>query len=104
MLERKWTDDPNPWTPMTEPQDIQVLGKFAEELGECVSVCARCLIQGIDETEPSTGKSNRVWLEEEIADVLANLLLTCDRYNLDMVAIDKRVIFKMEYLKRWHNL
>ena len=101
---KRFTDGPNPWTPMTGVQDIQVLGKFAEELSECASVCARCLIQGIDEVEPSTGKANRSWLEEEVADVLANLEIVIEHYNLDMNAIDKRADFKIEYLKRWHNL
>lgn len=77
------TNDPrtswtlNPWIPMSKPIDIKHLGKLAEELGEASSAVARCLIQGIDESEPVTGKLNRQWLEDELADVCANIQLVC---------------------------
>jgi len=87
---------------MTDPVDKKTLGKLLEELGECTSATARCLIQGIDEAEPITGKINRQWLQEEIADVYANLALTVERFNLD---IDKkRIDSKMTRLKNWHTL
>lgn len=99
----KLTDGPNPWMPMTGVQDIRVLGKFAEELGECASAVARCLIQGIDETEPTTGVCNADWLEDEIADVLANITLVIAEYDLDFEYIQSRAEGKIEYLERWHQ-
>jgi hypothetical protein len=62
----------NPWRPMTRPIDLKHLGKLGEESNELGAAISRCIIQGIDEREPVTGKPNRQWLAEEIADVLAN--------------------------------
>lgn len=50
---------PNPWHPISDPVDLKHLGKLSEELGECSAAVARCIIQGIDECEPVTGKINR---------------------------------------------
>lgn len=87
---------------MTDPVDLKHLGKFIEECTEAGSAAARCIIQGIDETEPTTGKNNRNWLTEEIADVLANAKLVIDHFGLDNDAIEERAERKKEYLRRWH--
>jgi len=93
---------PNPWHPMTDSVAVKHLGKLAEECGELASAAARCIIQGIDETEPTTDKLNRKWLEDEIADVLANAKLVIDHFGLDNDAIEGRAERKKEYLRRWH--
>lgn len=103
MTEKKWIANPSPWTPMQNAIDLKHIGKFTEELGECVSSCARCLIQGIDESQPSTGVVNRVWLTDEIADVIANAELVIDHFSLDVEAIRERAEFKKGYLRIWHN-
>lgn len=59
----------NPWNPMTKAIDLKHLGKLGEEAGELSAIVCRCIIQGINEYEPVTGKSNREALEDEIADV-----------------------------------
>jgi len=89
---------------MTNPTDLKTLGKLGEELGECISAISRCLIQGIDECEPVTGKLNRLWLQEEIADVLAGLGLTIERFEPDKDFIQRRVVKKMEQLRVWHAM
>lgn len=94
----------NPWHPMTKPVDLKHLGKLAEELGECQSAVARCIIQGIEEYEPITRKSNRKWLEEEIADVMANLALVIAHFNLDKERMSKRVDVKSAQYKLWHEM
>ena len=94
----------NPWHPMTDPVDIKCLGKFGEELGECGAAVSRCLIQGIDEAEPVTGKVNREWLQEEIADVLANIGLVIKRFDLDEKAIYARAQMKADRLASWHEM
>src|ERR1017187_428395 len=94
--------DVNPWTPMSNPIDIKHLGKLGEELNECGAATARCLIQGIDEAEPTTGKINREWLEDEIADVLANSDLVIDHFNLDVMRIEARRERKKTHLRLWH--
>ncbi|WP_316234631.1 hypothetical protein [Bradyrhizobium sp. SZCCHNR1020] len=89
---------------MRRPIDLKHLGKLAEELNECGSAVARCLIQGIHEREPVTGKLNRDWLEEEIADVLANIRLVQDHFNLDVHRIAERRQNKMAHLRAWHAM
>ena len=94
----------NPWHPMTDPVSLKHLGKLGEESGELSSVVSRCIIQGIDEKEPTTGKENRDWLEDEIADVLANILLVVKHFKLDDEKIAKRSTMKREHLSAWHEM
>jgi NTP pyrophosphatase (non-canonical NTP hydrolase) len=91
-----------PWHPITDAVDLKHLGKLAEECGELSSAVARCIIQGIYECDPTTGKPNRQWLTEEIADVLANAELVRRRFQLDYAAIASRASFKAERLRHWH--
>lgn len=95
--------DPNPWHPMTDAVDLKHLGKLGEECGELSAAISRCIIQGIDEAEPVTGKVNRQWLEEEIADVLANIELNIERFKLDRAAIAVRSKKKRKHLTIWHK-
>lgn len=95
---------PNPWHPEKDPVALKTLGKLSEELGECNSAVARCIIQGIWEFEPVTGKMNAEWLEDEIADVLANIKLVVDLFSLSTHRMDIRVERKIEMLRAWHKL
>jgi hypothetical protein len=95
---------PNPWHPMTDAVDVKHLGKLAEELAECGASVARCIIQGIDETEPVTGKINRQWLQEEMSDVLANIMLVQERFGLNSLDMALRMKQKMDHLRAWHEL
>lgn len=106
MSINKSATDPlmNPWHPMKRPIDLKHLGKFAGELGECSSAVARYIIQGIDEKEPITGKKNIYWLEEEIADVLANVNLVIKHFNLNQSEIQERKIRKEKQLLSWHQM
>lgn len=92
----------NPWQPMSNPIDLAHLGKLGEECGELGAAIARCIIQGIDACEPVTGKPNRLWLEDEIADVLAGLHLVTQRFGLDEVRMQERCLKKMRHLQNWH--
>ena len=94
----------NPWQPITVPITLKHLGKLAEELNECGSAVARCIIQGVDGTEPDTGKVNREWLQEEIADVIANAQLVIEHLGLCQECIDARVINKKQRLRTWHAM
>lgn len=101
------TDDEikmNPWVPMSDPCDLKHIGKLIEELGEAISAAARCQIQGIDEREPVTGKLNKEWLEDELADVMAGIALARDRFGLDMVRMEQRTLKKMRQLQTWHMM
>lgn len=94
----------NPWNPTQNKLDLKHLGKLVEEVNELGAATARCVIQGIEECEPVTGKSNRVWLQEEIADVEANIELVKKHFKLDREFILTRVIDKMSKLFDWHRM
>lgn len=94
----------SPWVPMKNSIDLKHLGKLGEEVNELGAVISRCIIQGIDESEPVTGKVNRQWLTEEIADVLANIHLVSKHFNLDDEVVTNRVVKKVKLLTRWHEL
>lgn len=96
--------DANPWHPITDAVDLKHLGKLGEELNECGSAVSRCIIQGVDECEPVTGKVNRDWLQDEIADVQANIDLVVARFKLDEEAMHIRAEKKKLHLKQWHGL
>lgn len=97
-------NDPAPWHPMTDPVDLKHMGKLGEEACELGSAAARCVIQGIGGTEPVTGKPNREWLEDEIADVMANIELNMVRFGLDERRIKARMDVKIAHLSAWHAL
>lgn len=91
----------SPWHPEHSPRKIAILGKTLEELGELTAIIARCLIQGIEESEPTTNKPNRQALEDEIADVHATLARTIDHFNLDTTRIGQRAKIKMSFTETW---
>jgi len=96
--------DANPWHPMSAPIDLKHLGKLCEEASELGAAISRCIIQGIDEAEPVTGKINRHWLQDELADVSANADLVIEHFGLDRAAIQQRALKKKAHLKQWHSL
>ena len=98
---------PAPWVPMTNALDLAVLGKLIEELNEAGKIAARCIIQGIDEADPTTGKINRVALAEELADVYASADHAIQRFFLssaDTLNMTTRAGKKFVHLKGWHDL
>lgn len=96
--------DASPWHPITDAVDLKHLGKLGEEANELGSAVARCIIQGVDEAEPVTGKLNRHWLEDEIADVLANVELVVRRFDLNEGRIAERAKRKRAHLRQWHDM
>lgn len=104
MPETDQIKPPSPWRPETDLLRLAVLGKLIEELGECVSAATRCVIQGIDESEPISGKPNRQWLEDEIADVEAMTELAKNHFGLDRYEISRRRDRKIGHKTEWHQL
>jgi hypothetical protein len=94
----------NPWQPEQDKVRLAALGKLLEELGEASSATARCVIQGIDESEPVTGKRNRQWLEDEIADVMGAIGIVMKRFDLDADRMRARTLRKMNHLDAWRDL
>ena len=91
------------WIPITDKYTLAVLGKAGEEICEGGSAIFRCIIQGINEKEPVTGKVNRHWLEDEIADIRAMLNHVEIRLGLDMERIGQRQKAKFRYKARWFD-
>jgi hypothetical protein len=94
----------SPWKPTTDPYELKHLGKLAEELSEAGAAVARCIIQGINEDHPVTGKPNIEWLEDELADVIANINLVTEFFILNKNRMNARVEQKMGDLSRWHKM
>jgi len=94
----------SPWQPTKNTLDLKHLGKLSEELAELSQVVARCIIQGVDEVHPVTGKSNKLWLAEEVADVYANLYLLEEHFSLDTEFVYRRSGEKLEFLESWHGM
>jgi len=92
-----------PWHPITSPIDLKHLGKLAEELGELTAAISRCIIQGLDEREPVTGKLNREWLEDEIADVAVGIDLCIEHFRLNGPRMAERANQKEARLRSWHG-
>lgn len=92
----------NPWHPMKDPVDLKHTQKAVEEAGEYISALARCSMQGIDEVHPVSGKSNRQWLMEEIADVRTTLKMVEERFKLERLT--DREDSKRRQLTIWHAM
>lgn len=95
---------PSPWIPERDLARLKVIGKLGEEAGELATIACRCIIQGLDEAEPVTGKPNRLALEEEIADVIANARHAIQFLGLDEVAIEDRADRKLAYIVAWRGM
>ena len=94
----------SPWVPTTDPQDFKVLGKQKEELGELTAATSRCVIQGINESEPVTLKPNLLWLTEEVADVQATSELLIEHFGLNRDFIAKRKAKKLDGFYKWLDM
>lgn len=92
------------WTPTTDLMMLRRMGKLIEELGELSNVAARCIIQGIDEIDPGTGKENRLRLEHEIADVIAQCSTTIKMLKLDSQSITDRAVAKEAQMAEWEAM
>lgn len=90
------------WLPEQDPHRLAVLGKLAEECNELAGRAVRCIIQGIDEKDPATGRTNRDELAREASDVEACLEMV--ESLLGVKRITSRVAGKYDGFKRWHRL
>ena len=100
----KRSESLNPWHPIKEAVQLKHLGKLGEEAGELAAIVCRCVIQGVDEKHPVTNVPNRTALEDEIADVLANIDLVMQHFSLDHHEIGERAERKKKLLRTWHEM
>jgi hypothetical protein len=95
---------PSPWQPEQNKIRLAALGKLAEELAEAGAIVARCIIQGVDESEPVTGKLNRDALWQELADVRAAQSIVEDLFDLPPREMSVRTARKRLHLRMWHDM
>ena len=91
----------NPWVPTLTPHQVRRVGKTSEELGELIAVLGRIQIQGLDEIDPSSGKTNRQRLHEETADVIAQLKCNIEAFNMPMDELVRRAEIKDAQMTEW---
>lgn len=93
----------NPWFPEPDILIHQVLGKMAEECNELAKIAVRCMIQGINESDPGTQAANRTELLKEIADVEATICWAFEVITFDGF-ISERQRSKLEGFHRWQKM
>lgn len=91
----------SPWSPLKDPNEIKLIGKTLEELGELTQALSRSLIQGINEEMPDSKKTNRVWVEEEIADSLAMIYILMAVFKLNNDKMSDRARKKIAFFNSW---
>lgn len=98
------------WTPDQNPHQARRVGKTLEEMGEAVAVfgnavaiLARISIQGLDSVDPGTGKTNRQRLQDELADVQAQIGCTVLSLGLDQNHMARRRAEKMRQMGEWES-
>lgn len=90
-----------PWVPDADPRQARRVGKTLEELCELAAVLARISIQGLDATDPGSGKTNRQRLHEELADVIAQIDCDIRAFDMDSEAITDRAAEKVGQMDEW---
>lgn len=92
------------WQLETSALTVRRAGKTAEEASELANVGARIVIQGIDEIDPHSGKTNRLRFIEEMADVLAQIDANIQMLGLDREFIEERRKRKLANMYEWEDL
>lgn len=92
---------PSLWRAEPDEVNLLALGKLIEELNECGARAARCIIQGIHETDPDTKYTNHHELCKEIADVDAMIQIIIKRLNISLKFINTRSAVKKHHKEQW---
>lgn len=92
----------SPWIPITEPITLAVLGKLGEECCELGARLFRTVIQGLDEQDPDSKRSNWEEISREIADVEACIQTIKSELEIDYD--DARVNGKRNGFQRWFKM
>ena len=79
------------------------LGKLGEEMGELQQIKERILLQGMEENNPSTARKLIFELEDEIADVYAQLDETVEGFDLNKEVIEGRRNQKRKLMQDWES-
>lgn len=92
------------WVPDIDEHQARRIGKTGEETNELGAVLFRIQIQGLNAVDPGSGKTNRQRLLEEMADVTAQIEITCDFLWISQNQgsdFDNRVQEKKRQMAEW---
>lgn len=92
------------WLPESRTVIHQALGKGAEEAAELAKILSRCLIQGLDASDPKTGIPNLTSLADELADMEATIEWLFELLPLDVEAHNARAGRKLAGFRRWQEM
>lgn len=92
---------PSDWRREASERRNAVLGKLAEEANELAGRCVRSMIQGLDEVDPGTGRTNLAHLEDEMADVYTMLQMANNFLPVNPWTITVRRQLKYNYKLPW---
>lgn len=92
----------SPWFPEQDRIRLAALGKLIEECNELAGRAARCIIQGLHEADPDTGRTNAAELEREMADVTACIDTAESVLGVHFSAT--RAAAKLRGFARWHDM
>lgn len=87
------------------PAEAELLALLAEECGELVQAIGKTLRHGLDSTNPlvppGSDRSNRGWIEKEMGDVRAAMILLCEAGVTDKAAVHSIADVKRANVQRW---
>jgi hypothetical protein len=61
------------WVPTVDRVELALLGKLLEETAELGKIAARCIMQGLGDRDPETGRLNCLVLSDELSDMQARI-------------------------------
>ena len=101
MVDHTKMGEPSPWRPEKDQVILALLGKASEEAAELINILCRAIIQGLDQDDPETGKPNILAIQDEVADMQAQLSLLKEYLDLNRVYIKERANAKFNHKDKW---
>jgi NTP pyrophosphatase (non-canonical NTP hydrolase) len=85
-------------------REREVMNILSEECAEVIQAISKCHRFGLDNFKPGKPKTNCEHLEEEIGDLLAMIDILIDMQVVDMPALNRAKLAKIEKLKKWSTI
>lgn len=82
----------------------QIMTIMQEECAEVIQAISKIMRFGWDDYHPETGISNRCSLERELADLIVMITLLKDTGELDLHAMERFKMLKLEKLKLYSTI
>lgn len=92
----------SPWMPERNPLTVAMIGKLGEEASELAQRCFRILIQGLDQSDPDSKRTNSEELAREMSDVAACMHVVHEKLKIYLML--GRRDDKVAGFERWHKM